>query len=105
MSSHAGPDRAVPGFGSTEGVGDEPTPAARIRVEKTGFSVEVAVPAAHTSRLLTVAGYATAAVGVLVGPGLTLRLVPPEFPVWAVVGLIAGQLALLGLVVLITRAQ
>ncbi|MEV0677537.1 hypothetical protein AB0I60_13545 [Actinosynnema sp. NPDC050436] len=72
---------------------------------KTGLSVEVAVPARHAPGLLTTAAYAAAALGVLVGPGLTLRLVPPEFPAWAAVGLIAGQLALLGLVVLVARAR
>ncbi|MEU4806873.1 hypothetical protein [Actinosynnema sp. NPDC023587] len=102
MSTAAEPDRGEPASGSIAG-GDDPTPAARIRVVKTGFSVEVAVPARHTARLLTTAAHAAAAVGVLVGPGLTLRLVPPDFPAWAVVGLIAGQLCLLGLVALIAR--
>ncbi len=99
----AQPDRGSPGSDNPMGWDDDPTPEARIRVEKTGLTVEVAVPAGHTPRLLTTAAYALAALGALVGPGLTLRLVPPDFPAWAVIGLVAGQLILLGLVVLIAR--
>ncbi|MFI9812188.1 hypothetical protein [Saccharothrix variisporea] len=83
---------------------EEPTSAARIRVEKTGLRVEVAVPPGQAPRLLTAAGYAVVSVGVLVGPALTVRAVPADFPVWATLGLVAGQIGLLGLVALAVRS-
>jgi hypothetical protein len=100
--SAATPDRALSGSDTGEDWG-EPSRDARVRVEKSGLRVEVAVPSSQAPRLLDAAVLAMVMAGVLVGPVLTLRAVPPDFPVWATVGLVAGQIGLLGLVALIVR--
>lgn len=98
------PDPGPSGSDKAAGWGD-PTRAARIRLEKSGLSVEVAVPAAHTSRLLDAVIVVLAAAGAVVCPVLTLRMVPPDFPTWAAVALVAGQIGLLGVLALIARRR
>jgi hypothetical protein len=100
--SIATPDPGTPGTDNPAGWGD-PTREARVRVEKSGLKVEVAVPSSQAPRLLHAAVLALVVSGALLGPVLTLRAVPPDFPAWAAVGLVAGQTGLLGLVAMIAR--
>lgn len=100
--SAATPDRALSASGTEEDWG-EPGREARVRVEKSGLRVEVAVPSGQAPRLLNSAVLAMVMVGVVIGPVATLRAVPVDFPVWATVGLVAGQIGLLGLIALIAR--
>ena len=100
--SIATPAPGTPGADNPAGWGD-PTREARVRVEKSGLKVEVAVPSSQAPRLLHAAVLALVMSGVVLGPVLTLRAVPPDFPVWATVGLIAGQIGLFGLVALTVR--
>ncbi|MGM1059189.1 hypothetical protein [Saccharothrix sp. Mg75] len=96
------PDRGVPASGNDADWG-EPSREARVRVEKAGLRVEVAVPSAQAPRLLTTAVLALVLIGAVVCPALTLRGVPVDFPVWAAVGLVGGQIGLFVLVALIVR--
>ncbi|GAB2964665.1 hypothetical protein [Saccharothrix stipae] len=100
--SIATPEPGTPGTDNPAGWGD-PTREARVRVEKSGLKVEVAVPSNQAPRLLHAAVLALVMSGVILGPVLTLRAVPVDFPVWATVGLIAGQIGLFGLVAMIAR--
>lgn len=95
--SAAPPDPGVPGSDNPAGW-EEPTREARVRVEKSGLKVEVAVPSSQAPRMLDAAVLALVLSGVVVSPVLTLRGVPVDFPVWATVGLVAGQIGLLGLI-------
>ncbi|MDR6594922.1 hypothetical protein J2S66_003306 [Saccharothrix longispora] len=69
-------------------------------MEKTCFEAEVVVPPGHAGPLLQVIVLLGVLVGAVLGPVLTLRGVPVDFPVWATVSVILGQCGLLGLVVL-----
>lgn len=100
--SIATPDPGIPGSDNPAGWGD-PTREARVRVEKSGLKVEVAVPSSQAPRLLNAALLALVVSGVLLGPVFTLRAVPVDFPVWATVGLVAGQIGLLGLIAMTVR--
>ncbi|QQQ79013.1 hypothetical protein IOD16_11620 [Saccharothrix sp. 6-C] len=102
--SEVRPDPGPVGSDLAAGWGD-PTRAARIRLEKSGFLVEATVPAAHTSRLLDAVVVALAAAGAVVCPVLTVRAVPPDFPTWAAVALVAGQIGLLGVLALVARRR
>ncbi|MBB5954102.1 hypothetical protein FHS29_000672 [Saccharothrix tamanrassetensis] len=66
--------------------------------------VEVAVPSSQAPRLLTTVAYALVLLGALFGPVFTLRAVPVDFPPWATISLIAGQIGLLGLVASAVRS-
>ncbi|MEU4766747.1 hypothetical protein AB0H12_26165 [Actinosynnema sp. NPDC023794] len=100
--SIATPAPDTPGADNPAGWGD-PTRQARVRVEKSGLKVEVAVPSSQAPRLLHAAVLALVMSGVILGPVLTLRAVPVDFPVWATVGLVAGQIGLFGLVAMVAR--
>ena len=80
-----------------------PSREARVRVEKSGLRVEVAVPSSQAPRLLTTAVLALVLIGAVLCPALTLGGVPADFPVWAAVGLVGGQIGLFALVALIVR--
>ncbi len=86
------PVEAVPSWDET------PTPLARVRIETTELKAEAAVPATETRRLLATILNTLLVLGAVLGPALTLQVVPAAFPVWATAGTIAGQLAMLVLV-------
>lgn len=75
-----------------------PTPLARVRIETSELKAEAAVPASQTHRLLTTILDTLVVLGAVLGPTLTLQVVPATFPTWAAAGTIAGQLAMLALV-------
>jgi hypothetical protein len=100
--SAATPDRELPASDTGADWG-EPSREARVHVEKSGLKVEVAVPSDQAPRLLHAAVLALVMTGVVFCPVLTLKGVPVDFPVWATVGLIAGQIGLLGLIALTAR--
>ncbi|WP_433273230.1 hypothetical protein ACQPZF_18495 [Actinosynnema sp. CS-041913] len=100
--SAATPDPDQSESDNSAGWGD-PTREARMRVEKSGLKVEVAVPSSQAPRLLATAVHVVVMIGVVLCPALTLRVIPPDFPTWATVAVIAGQIGLLGLVALVVR--
>lgn len=100
--SAATPDPGLLGSDNQAGW-DDPTREARVRVEKSGLKVEVTVPSNQAPRLLNTAVLALVMIGVIVCPVLTLKGVPVDFPVWATVGVVAGQIGLLGLIALTVR--
>ncbi|WP_410659642.1 hypothetical protein [Amycolatopsis sp. lyj-112] len=75
-----------------------PTPLARVRIETSELKAEAAVPASQTRRLLTTILDTLVVFGAVLGPALTLQVVPATFPTWATAGIIAGQLTMLALV-------
>ncbi|WP_181775361.1 hypothetical protein [Amycolatopsis pittospori] len=75
-----------------------PTRLARVRIETSELKAEAAVPASQTHRLLTTILDTLVVFGAVLGPALTLQVVPATFPTWATAGTIAGQLAMLALV-------
>ncbi|MFC3447803.1 hypothetical protein [Amycolatopsis speibonae] len=75
-----------------------PTRLARVRIETSELKAEAAVPASQTHRLLTTVLDTLVVLGAVLGPPLTLQVVPAALPTWATAGTIAGQLAMLALV-------
>ena len=75
-----------------------PTRLARVRIETSELKAEAAVPASQTRRLLVTILDTLVVFGAVLGPALTLQVVPAAFPTWATAGTIAGQLAMLALV-------
>ncbi|MBE1463126.1 hypothetical protein [Kibdelosporangium phytohabitans] len=56
--------------------------------------MDVSMPARYSRQLLDVFILALAIAGAIIGPVLTLRAMPPDFPAWAVTTLIAFEVVL-----------
>jgi len=55
---------------------DEPTRYARVALRKADMAAEVIVPGGETFRMLQAVTYAICAIGAIVGPTLTVKIVP-----------------------------
>ncbi|MFD9895411.1 hypothetical protein ACFWY9_39225 [Amycolatopsis sp. NPDC059027] len=84
---------------------DTPTRFARVRIETSEVKAEMAVPSSQTRRLLVTILDALVVLGAVLGPVLTLEVVPATFPTWATAGTIGGQLAMLAFVALSVHHQ
>lgn len=82
-----------------------PTRFARVRIETSEVTAEVAVPPSQTRRLLATILDVLVVLGSVTGPALTLKAAPAELPGWATTGTIAVQLAVLVLVAVFTHRR
>ncbi|WIX85783.1 hypothetical protein [Amycolatopsis sp. DG1A-15b] len=67
-------------------------PDARFRFERKETKMALSVPRANTSQLLEAAVVVLLVAAATIAPSMTLKAVPEDLPVWAVVGMIALQL-------------
>jgi hypothetical protein len=81
----------------------EPTASAKVTVEKTMLGARAEFPANPPARLIEFVVYASACVGAVLGPALTINAVPENAPLGATTATLLGQLGVLLVVVLATR--